>query len=342
MKRLLLSLIVAIVPTALLADVADRDVLLTPGGTLYTVESVSNDGSPSIDAARYLNLTIQRGTQRPQTMVVPGSVTPGVHWRPALAYDTDSNALFVFWLKMPNGMSSELVLASYSNGRWQPAVLVDDQSYRLRFNLRIAITRRVAQLQKDGTYTDIPALIVHAVWWEQSGYDEVARYALISIDKGTPSTPELHALSEFTASLPLFPNEVPATFNNEILKHPAFVDNGTQNSVDVIFGDSYLNAFNRVTLKPVADVRIHIPIGARPVGPRVAAPTSFSDDWSGRITTIPSPHDASSFLLYNTGKDAVNYLMYSGGAWSSVKTLPLSEKFSADAAVAALTKMMSQ
>ena len=63
MKRLLLILLVAIAPATLFADVADRDVLLTQDGTLYTVESVNNDGPG--DASRILNLTIQRGSDKP-------------------------------------------------------------------------------------------------------------------------------------------------------------------------------------------------------------------------------------------------------------------------------------
>jgi hypothetical protein len=341
MKRLVLALIFAIVPTALLAQVADRDVLLTPDGTLYTIESIENNGSLQADATRYLSLTIQRGSERPQTIVVPDSLSAGMHWRPALAYDDDSGTLYVFWLKMPNGMSSELLLASYSNGRWQPAISIDNQPYHLRFNLRVAITRHVAQLQANGSYVDVPALLVHAVWWEQTGYTETARYALIPIEKGAVSTPDLHDLNEFAASLPMFPNESDPKFNSEILKHPAFVDNGTQDSIDVIFGDTYIKAFNRVTLKPIADGRIHIPIGARPGGPRIAAARSFTEPWTGRIWTIVSPH-SGNLLLYNTTKDSVSYIMFSSGSWSSVKTVALSDKLSAEAAVAALGRMMSQ
>jgi len=341
MKRAVLALLIAIVPSALFAQVADRDVLLTQDGTLFTVESVDNDGSAQADASRYLTLTTQRGNERPRTAIVPESLAAGVHWRPALAYDDNSQTLFVFWLKMPNAMSSELMLASYSNGRWQPAISIDNQPYRLRFNLRVAITRQVAQLQKNGYLVDIPALLVHAVWWEQTGYSETARYALIPIEKGAVTTPDVHDLNEFAASPPIFPNEADAKFNSEILKHPAFVDNGTPDSIDVIFGDTYLKAFNRVTLKPIADGRIHIPIGVRPVGPRVPAPLSFSGDWSGRISTITSPR-SGNLLLYNTTSQSVNYIMYASGAWSSVKTVALSDKLSADAAVMALSRMMNQ
>ena len=340
MKRLVLALIFAIVPTALLAQVADRDVLLTPDGTLYMIESTDNDGTQPAAVQSFLTLTIQRGNQR-MTTNVPESLSGGMHWRPALTYDNDSKTLFVFWLKMPNAFPGELLLASYADGHWQPAVSIDNQSYHLRYNLRIAVTTRISQLQNNGSYADVAALLVHAVWWEETGYGEAARYGLFSVDKGKISFVELHDLSDFTGSVPMFPTDVDPKFNPEILKHPALIDNGSTNSIDVIFGDKNYAVFNRVTLKPIADGRIHIPIGAHPGGPRIMAPKSFTDPWTGRISTIVSPH-SGSLLLYNTAKDSVSYVMFSSGSWSSVKTVALSDKLSAEAAVAALSRMMSQ
>jgi hypothetical protein len=338
MKRFLLLAVLAIVPTALFAQVADRDVLLTPDGTLYTIESSSNDGSVPADVMVFLRLTIQRGNERTQ-MVVPESLTAGTHWRPALTYDLDSKTLFVFWLRMPNAMSSELLLASYSNGKWQPATSIDQQPFHLRYNLRIGISRRVQQLQRDGSYADVPALLVHAVWWEVTGYGEAARYGLFTIDKGSVSGIELHDLSEFATPADKA-YDVSRTFNSEILKHPTIVDNGTQNSIDVIFGDVVTNTFARVNIKPIADSRIHIPVGYRR-GPRIPAPMSFSADWTaGRISTIPSRD--GKLALYNTTASTLSYIMYADGVWSTVKTLPLSERLSADAAVAALSRMMNE
>jgi hypothetical protein len=242
---------------------------------------------------------------------------------------------------MPNPFSSELLLASYADGHWQPAVSIDNQPYHLRYNLRIAITTRIAQMQNNGAFADVPALLVHAVWWEETGYGETARYGLFSIDKGKISFVELHNLADFTGNVPMFPTEVDPKFNAEILKHPAFIDNGSTNSIDVIFGDKNYAVFNRVTLKPIADGRIHIPIGAHPGGPRTVAPKSFTDPWTGPISTITSPH-SGNLLLYNTTKESVSYIMFSSGSWSSVKTVALSEKLSAEAAVAALSRMMNQ
>lgn len=342
MKRLLIAFAFLLIPAALLAQVVDGDRLLTPGGTLYTVESIDNSGAAPADVGRYLQLTIQSGDQKPQSVIVPASLTAGAHWRPALAFDNDSQTLFVFWLKMPNAMSSELLLSSYSNGQWGPVISIDNQSYRLRFNLRVTTTRRVSTLQKDGTYADAPTLLVHVVWWEQTGYGETARYAMIPVAGGTPQTPEIHDLNDFAISFPMFPTQGGPDFNAEILRHPAFVDNGTQDSIDVIFGDTYYDFFNRVTLKPVADGRIHIPIGAHPGGPRIGAPLAFAESWSGPISIITSPHDNGALLLYSTTANAVHYIAFTGGTWSTPKTLQLNDKLTADAAVVALARMVSQ
>ena len=337
MKRLLILFALLLVPASLFAQ-ADRDVLVTAEGTLYTIESEPNDGSAPADVNRFLRLTIQHGTASAQT-IVPESLTSGTHWRPALTYDVESRTLFVFWLKMPNAMSSELLIASYANGRWQKAVSIDNQPYHLRSNLRISITRRLAQLQGDRSFADISALLVHAVWWEETGNGEAAHYALLTVDKGSISTLEIHDLTEFTSTQDTV-FSVDPIFNREILKHPALIDSASPDAIDVLFGEMRTNSFNRVTLRPISDGRIHIPIGVRPGGGHIGAPWSFSADWQGRISTI-SGHDGEKIVLWNATKDAVNYLMYSDGNWSTIKTLPVSEKLTPDAAVSALTRMIT-
>lgn len=337
MKRILILIALALMPCALFAQ-ADRDVLVTADGTLYTIESVANDGSAPLEVNHFLRLTVQRAGATTDT-VVPESLTAGMHWRPALAYDVGSGTLFVFWLKMPNGMSSELLIASYANGRWQKAVSIDNQPYHLRYNLQIGITRRLAQLQQDGSYFDAPALLVHAVWWEETGAGQEARYALLAVDRGNISPVELHDLTDFALPQDMV-FRVNANFNPEILKHPALIDTASPDSIDVLFGDVQTNAFNRVTLRPVADGRIHIPIGVRGGG-RFGPPMSFSADWHGRISTISSGRDGNKLVLYNATLDAISYVTFSNGQWSAVKALPVSEKLTADAAVSALTRMVN-
>lgn len=330
MKRLLLILALCLAPAALFAQVADRDVLLTPDGTLYTIESkAALEG----DSNRALQLSISEGGKTTVT-TIPETLT-GTNWRPALTYEADSKTVFVFWIGQVNGMSSKLLFASYRDGKWSPAVSFDDQPYTYRYNLRIAITRHVSTLQANGTWADAPALLVHAVWWEDAGGNrEKARYALLTIENSSVTNSEIHDLLGL-AQIPDLAYSVDEHFNAEILRHPAILE-GT-NSVDVIFGDTDRMSMNRITLKPIADGRIHIPItvrGGHPFQP----PQSFSAGWTGRISTIGSGND---LVLYNTTRDATSYVMYSNGKWSDVRTLPLSSTFSADAAVAALYRMLA-
>lgn len=339
MKRILLVVALLLLPTALFAQVADRDVLLTGSGVLYSIESVSaGDVDPTQQAAQYLALTIQNGNTITRT-VVPESLLPGTHSRPALAWDADSETLFVFWQKQPNAMSSELLFASYHDRQWQPATSIDDAPFHYRLNLRIGTSRRVAQLQKDGTYVDVPALIVHAVWWEESPQGSVARYALLTIEKGAVASIEMHNLPELTADDTTSYN-TPSDFNADILKHPAIVNTASPDSVDVIFGDTTTMAFHRITLRPVADVRIRIPVGRG--GGHFPPPTSFSASWTGRIGTITSPRDSERVALYNVGKSAISYIVFADGKWSDVKSVPTSDRLSADAAVNALSRMLDQ
>jgi len=332
MKRLLLVLAFVLLPTALFAQVADRDVLLTPDGTLYTIESKADTVN---EANRYLTLTVTHSNKSTTTSVIPDTTKGGTNWRPALTYDADTNTLFVFWINTPNGLSSELMFTSYRDEKWQPAVGVDEQTYNLCTNLRIAVTRKVSTLQKDGSYADAPQLLVHAVWWELLGTTEHARYAMFVIENSKVKSYELHDLSEF-GIYPDMPFTVGKDFNPEILRHPAIIE-GTD-SVDVLFGDVERVTMNRVTLRPIVDGRLHIPVGHRG-GPPFAPPQTFSANWTGRISTIAS---GPTLVMYNVGSDTAGYVMYSNGNWSDVRTLPLNTTFSGADAVAAITRMLAQ
>jgi len=349
MKRLLLVIALVLLPAAVSAQtaVADRDVLLTKGGTLYTVESELADISHP-NTTQYLVLTVKT-PQKVTRTIVPESTTEGLHRGPALVYDTDSDTLFVFWLRTPNGMSSELLVASYQNNKWRPAISIDDTPLTSRYNLRISMTHRVAQMQRDGSVVDVSMLIIHAVWWEMKGDSETARYAMLPVDQGhiifTDPNEQIHDLTDFAAiQNPGY--EMPATFNPEILRHPALVDSAAVDSVDAIFGDVKTKSFNRTTLRPIiSEGRLRIPVGISKDAPRptrFSPPGNFSSDWNGRVDALANGRVSSDRLvLYNVTESAVNYLVYSDGAWSTMTSLPLNEHLTVDATVTALSRMIS-
>jgi hypothetical protein len=342
MKRLLVSFAFVLTAAAAFGQAADRDVVVTPDGTVYTVEAQTPPADSSMVAMQTLALTIQNGTNVSH-LYVPDSMTSGYHFGGALAYDSDSNTLFVLWIHSDDGYSTELLLTSFHGGKWESAVSIDNEPYRRRSNLRLGITRRVSQLQTDGTYADVPALLLHAVWWEESGKSEAARYALLTTEKGALSSIEIHSLEEFIAPADEAYNAVDPTFNKEILRHPAIVSPPMQSSVDVVFGDTKSNSIHSVTLHPIADARVHIPvgIGGGNGGPKprsLAAPPTFSADWKGPITIIER---ADRLVFANAGETSLSYITYANGAWTSVKSIAIDARFPAEAALAAIDKMLS-
>ncbi len=335
MKRLLLGFVLLLASTAALAQ--PREVLLTPDGTLYTVEVVSNESATGTVLS--LPVTIKQG-KTVTTTVVPESLI-GVNIEPALAYDADSQTLFVFWLhQAPNSSANVLNLATYQNGKWQPAVAIDSRPgviLQVRFNLRIGVTHRVSQEQTDGTFLDAPALLVHAVWWEYNSVEgEAARYSLIPISNGVAGFPESHALTEFVS--PSASNDVSSTFNYDFLRHPSLVEGTAADSIDVVFGDIHANVLNRVTLKPIADARIHIPGGLHGGNP-IGVPKTFSNAWAGDVTTLDGRDGRMVFV--NTTPTSVSYLMYAKGQWAPLNTIAIDDKITVDAAMGAVAKMLA-
>lgn len=339
MKRLLIALLFVVPSVVLAAPVVDRDVLLTADGVVYTIEMQNNDGSAAADITEFLRLSVQRGSQT-TTSVVPESLKAGLSRRPTLAFDAQSNTLFVFWLRMPNAMSSELLVSAYHDGKWSPAVSIDNKAYTLRDNLQIAVRHQVAELQADGSYKDRAGLVIHTVWWEQTGDGELARYALVGIDSGRVSTVELHDLNEFITATDSA--TVDSQFNNDLLKHSAIIDTMSADSVDIVFGDLHTHTLSRITLRPIADSRIHIPIGRGGRAFQMGAPQTFSAEWSGKVSAVVPGHDDGTLLMYNVNDAAVSFLLYENGKWATVKTVPLNEKLSSDAAIAALKRMLNQ
>jgi hypothetical protein len=332
MKRLLLSVAFAFLATAALAAGVDRDVLITGSGAVYSVASQpSKDGDSST-----LVLTIEDDGKTRQA-VVPESVDSGRNTLPTLVWDAESKTVFVVWMHMPNATSSELLVASYRDDQWQPAVSIDYKR-ALRYNLSVAITHSVRTQLRDDTIEIVPALVLHAAWWEEGGEAAGPRYAVMGLGGGTVGEPDLHELTNFVA-----PGDAPLVlddkFNKDFLKHVAVLDGPTPDAVDVLFNDPKTNNFYKTTLRPIAQGRLHIPVGARPGGtPRLGGPKAFAADWSGRTSTITSP-DGKTLIFCSTSEGRIEYVKFVDGKWSAAQHVTLSAKVSAESAMAALAKM---
>src|SRR5437867_13242666 len=93
------------------------------------------------------------------------------------------------------------------------------------------------------------------------------------------SDPDVHDMTEFVNAV----GSTPVT--HDFMRHVALIDGPSPDAVDVIYSDSRSSSFYRTTLKPIADLRIHIPAGVRG-GPKLGAPHQLGFDWSGRTSTI--------------------------------------------------------
>jgi hypothetical protein len=328
MKRLLLAVAIALIAaSALAADVADRDVLITADGTVFAIAAErSEDG-----LAASLSLTVQSGGKSAQS-TLPES-TSGLNGLPTLAYDSDSKTLFVVWMRQPNTTSSELLVNSYNpaNGKWNQATVIDAGPV-VRSNVTIRFTRQVQMLQRDGaTYADTSALILHAAWWQKGPWGESAFYAVMPLSASFPSTPDIHDLTEFVTA-----REIPQPATSDFMRHVALLAGPTSNAVDAIFSDSHTNSFYRMTLRPIADGRVHITVGVK--GPHLGGPHSLAFDWSGRTGTIASG-DGNTVIFTSTTDDKVSWVTLRNGEWLPVQSLSLSDKVTVNTAMAALARL---
>jgi hypothetical protein len=339
MRKLLLAVLtLCLYPMTVAATPRDRDMLLTPTGTVYSVETDANPNTTGMPL-RYLALTIESGDSR-RTIPVPETLKGGDHTRPALAYDSDAETLFVFWQKAPSPVVTELLFCSFHDGEWSaPTSISGTAAFRFRSNLRVGVTHKFEQIDEEtGDASVVPGVTVHAVWWEDTGLSQSARYAMLSIEKGAVTSVAVRDLSDFVAVAPA-DLRAPNPAMSSLLRHPSVQELPSRQHVEIVFGDPISNRIHRVTLKPVTDGRVRIPIGVRDsshAGPRTRV--GFESN-SVRVSTLTGADGSLAF--YAEADEALHYVVYANGDWSSEKSVTLSERISAEAAVEALRKMLA-
>lgn len=334
MKRLL-AVVALLVAPALFAETSDRAIVLAANGTLYTAESFLNTGDATIQSTRYLRLTIQNGDNIIHTNV-PASLTAGINWQPALAYDDESSTLIVFWLRAQNSVlgTNELLFCTFQNGRWNKVTSVEDVPYHFRYNLRVGVTRSVQSIDDEGNTKQVPGLTVHAAWWDDSATGEAARYAMLTVEKGVVTDIYIRDLYDFINPANLRRFEVDDK-TREILRHPVVFESPDHDTVDVVFGETQMNLIHRLTLKPVLQTRVRIPIGIRDTSYPVPKHNLIGDESLGAISTSPD-----RLVYYYVTDGAVKYLTYAAGEWASEKSIAITKEVSAESAVSALRRLI--
>lgn len=342
-RKLLLALVLVIMPLAASAAPQDREMLLTPDGTLYTIRPVwASDYAYATESTSFLVLSQRRGDQFVD-YIVPATLTAGVHRDAALAYDAESKTLFIFWQHIYTILSSELAFIAFrEDGTWSEATTFGNRAANNE-NLRIAVTRSVEVTDGDKT-TLQPEINVHAVWWEfnSSNRKQSARYSMLTIENGTvASHTEPRDLTSFLAPV----SKATAKDGNEetdLLRNPALFTTPTQDAIDVVFGDTDSKSLSRVRVrptKPSIDARIRIPVGVREqnVGaPRFRTGANSTE----RIAAINGDPDRVAF--YQRDGEAIRYVMYKNEKWSSTQSIKLDEQISSEAAVEAIRRLLNE
>lgn len=334
-KRLLLA-VALFAASTLSAATLDRDVLLTPTGTVYTVESVFSrdfDGL-STSSVKVLQLSTDKGDETTRVFV-PATLNGGMNFEPSLAYDSVSDTLFVFWQNRPNPTSSELFLCTLHDGVWSEPTSIGKAILNIRFNLRITTTQFV-----DPDLEDAPRqLIVHAAWWEQTGYGEEAHYAMLTMQDGKVAGIESRRLLDYVTNHGESPVTLDDDYDRSFFRNISMVENSTHDGVDIVFADWDQNRLHHVGITPIKGQGVIRVPGGVSRGDFPAPKHPLISD-SAKVLTIADPsRDRLAYYAVLDGE--VDYLVLKDGVWSVPRKIKKSNTVTTDAALDALRRLLA-
>jgi hypothetical protein len=340
MKTRILILVFAALLVAAAGQAQDASVALTPDGALYSIESepYSKDGQ----SGTRLVLVEQRDGES-TTTVIPATALGGSHTDAALAWDQESATLFVFWKKMPNPFSSELLFCSFRDGEFTEPFSVEEGTFHLRFNLQIAVTHWVRE--EGETVTRARGLNLHAIWWDQTGYGEAARYAMLTIGQGEVDRIFISDLIDFVGDhRQTEPFELPEGFNRVIFRAAGVSTTPDQSGIHVTFGDWAGNRFQTVDVFPVrGDGVLTVPMGVwrGDLNPptRVFHDVVFANSVP---SVLHGPTGSNGMVFYSwDDEDQLHYTVQNQGGWSAIRTIATGERVSRGAAMSGVRSLLA-
>lgn len=340
MKKLILVAALLFVP--LLASAQQQDALLTPDGTLYTVQFERAEEHPEVvtDSSAYLKVTARRGDDV-KSEIIPSTLERGANYNPTIAYDAQSGMLFVFWIHNQGMILNQLMFTSRTaDGTWSEARVFGGGYYDQRKNLRIAVTRKFRDEDDDIR----SGLSVHLVWWELNTTTgkSSAKYAMASIRGGNIVDFLPLDLSQFVAPADgaAAPDAAAGdAVNKDFLKQPVLFTTPAQESVVLLFGDLETATMNQVRITPrkiIADGRLRVPGGRREGGFRAPA----LDAANARVEGVYV--DSNRVALYLVDNAKLRYVLFDGKTASEPFAITLDEHLSAASAVDALRRLVNE
>jgi hypothetical protein len=339
MKKILLVLALFLLPVS--ASAGQDATLLTPDGTLHTIEvELAASGDSTTVSNTRLILTSRRGAETTEEPI-PATAVSGSHTDATMAFDAESGTLFVFWLHSESLTGSELLFAARrADGTWSEATPFGDRVFALRENLRIAVTRKYFDEEADALRS---GLSLHATWWEWDTHhgEWFAQYQLLTIVNGAVAEPpapvDLRRLAreggspEVTSADPVDPG---------ILSHPLLFTSPTQDSVLVVYGDTETQQLHEVRIRPIrakSNGRLRVPVGKREGSTKAPQLVVHANS---QLNGVYGDNDRMAFYL--TEKETVRYVVMKDGKWSEPQQIALDSQITAGAAVDALRRLVNE
>lgn len=337
-RKLFLSILLIAAPAALLAQSLQQATLLTPAGRLFVVESdFAHVFEAEGTAPRIMRLTVQDDGETSEEWI-PASLHGGWHSDPSLAYDEESDTLFLFWQHSRSLAASELLIASYRDGTWSDPVQINSAAFKFRSHFRIATTRWSTVRDPESEPQLIANLAVHAIYWEQTGEGEEARYAMISFRDGAVAGVEERSPQSWVTGGDFVPAELPEDFDREVFRHPAILESSKRDSVDIIFADWNRNRLQRITVLPIReDGVLNVPDGIWKG--EMPAPGPGVIQANATVETIVSGPAAA---IYTRTPEELRYQLLAGDDWSETRTVVATRAISLDRALDALNRLVAE
>jgi hypothetical protein len=356
LRALLVSALFGLAPLAGLAEdappkpVIPKKTLLTTDGTLWgvrtgTLGDLGDDVGldPATFAVEWSSVS-QDGTK--QQGILAGSTSGNPKTSLDLTFDEPTGSFVVLW-REDAPILSQLHLAVLQAGEWSTVDLVPNMAFPQAFNPQMLLSHQIVTTTNDkGTKTSKSRSILSIIWWEEAVVAQ-ARYAPIFLDE--PISTATQQVYDLPATIggggPTTYDGIPAS----AYMYPALHLSGPGGGILASFTDlsvqkQYVVRIDYPTqLGNPADgnnlvwQRRRIPV----VGVTVAGPLDRALPETAQVgTLIGSSYNPT--LYWKDDTTAVRYTRFDGKNWSAVRTIPLSDSLSYDAALRLLEAMAAR
>jgi len=249
----------------------------------------------------------------------------------------------VLWQRQWNANAAEIMLAVWNGSSWERVEHLTPNLTDLPRNPSIRLTTATTTVPDPASPDDpskaavVQDSFVHAAWWEGSDQTH-GMYALLQLtaDPGDPTSLALQDLDNFTRLGFPCPVPVPA----QTLEHPVFASDSAADTARLLFGSQQqcllLELDVHFSLEAasvstggtqIVNRRRHTPI----FGVSAAFPLNASMSMDDTRVILGTNQTPVAYRVVDGG--ALQYVTFSNGQWSEVRTLPVSTTLTMDQAI---------